>query len=85
MADQQKRWNPERISDEVRIILEKLAGQESFQVSIQASSAAAAINGIAQLMVKLAGNLQWPVEKLVAVLATVLLAPAEETEGEDHG
>ena len=80
MTDQQKQWNPERISDEVRIILEKQAGQESFQASIQASSAAAAINGIAQLVVKLAGNLQWPVEKLVAVLATVLLAPANEAE-----
>lgn len=80
MAEQKKRWNPERISDEVRIILEKAAGQESFQASIQASSAAAAINGIAQLVVKLAGNIQWPVEKLVAVLATVLLAPANEAE-----
>lgn len=74
---EEKKWDPERLDDEVRIILEKFKGNESFSAVIQASSAPAAINGIAQLIVKLADNIQRPVEQVVAVLATVLLAPKE--------
>lgn len=71
--DESKKWNPERTEDEVRIILEKLRGSGDFQCAIQANSATAAINGIAQLIVKLAENTEQSVERIIAVLATVLL------------
>ena len=74
---EEKKWNPDRLDDEVRIILEKLRGTEIYSAAIQASSATAAINGIAQLIVKLAGNIERPVEQVVAVLATVLLTQEE--------
>ena len=76
--DESKKWNPERTEDEVRIILEKLRGCGDFQCAIQANSTTAAINGIAQLIVKLAENTEQPVERIVAVLATVLLYRGEE-------
>ena len=68
-----KKWTPERTEDEVRLILEKVRGSREFQSAIQANSATAAIHGIAKLIQKLAENTEQPVERIVAVLAAVLL------------
>lgn len=64
------------IQDEVRIVLEKAAGVAVFKRSIEASSAAAALNGIAVLVVEYAKQIEVPVESVLSILTTVLLAPA---------
>lgn len=72
------------LAAEVTITLEKKAGSEVFRRNIQATSASAAVNGVAVLIREVAALLDMPVVKVLAVLATVLTAPAilEERKGE---
>lgn len=72
------------VAAEVRIRLEKLPGQAEYRRSIEASSVPAAYNGLAVLVRDMAEMMDQPLDHVVAVLATVLLAPAaqRQTEGD---
>ena len=73
------------LAAEVTITLEKRAGSETFHRSIHASSASAAMNALAVLIRETAMILDMRVEEVLAVLATVMAAPAflaEEEKGE---
>lgn len=73
------------LAAEVTITLEKKAGSETFRRSIQASSGGAAVNALAVLIRETAMILDMRVEEVLAVLATVMAAPAflaEEEKGE---
>lgn len=71
------------LAAEVTITLEKKAGSETFHRNIQASSAAAAVNALAVLSREVAAILDMRVEEVLAVVATVLAAPAfQEERGE---
>lgn len=71
----------ERIADEVHIRLDKLPGKEDYQRDIRASGTAAVINGLAILMMETAYMIQQPLDKVYAVVATVLFTP-DPKEGE---
>ena len=72
------------IDTEVRIWLEKKAGEATFKRSIEASSlngevrlaAAAALNGLAILIAEFSVMTQNPVDSVLGMLAAVLIAPA---------
>lgn len=68
----------DRAGDEVHIRLDKLPGRDSYKREITASSTTAAINGLAVLIKGAAELMEQPVDKVFAVLATVLFAPAEK-------
>lgn len=68
----------EGLAAEVKILLEKKAGESNFHRTLEASSASVALNGIAILIAELSMLLQRPVDSVLAMLATVLLAPAGE-------
>lgn len=71
------------LAAEVTITLEKKEGSETFHRNIQASSAAAAVNALAVLSREVAAILDMRVEEVLAVVATVLAAPAfQEERGE---
>ena len=73
----------EALAAEVTITLEKKAGSETFRRNIQASSAAAAVNALAVLSREVAAILDMRVAEVLAVVATVLAAPAfPEERGE---
>lgn len=72
------------VAAEVRIHLEKLPGQADYHRSIEASSVPAAYNGVAVLIRDMAEMMEQPLEHVVAVLATVLLAPAAR-QGREGG
>lgn len=71
------------LAAEVTITLEKKAGSETFHRHIQASSAAAAVNALAVLSREVAAILDMRVEEVLAVVATVLAAPAFPEEQEE--
>lgn len=73
------------LAAECRIYLEKLPGQEEYRRSIEARSVADAYNGVAVLLRDMAQMMEQPLDHVVAVLATVLLAPHALQEGEQHG
>lgn len=63
------------LQEEVRITLEKKAGSAVFHRKIEASSAAAALNGIACLIREYAALVDLAPVKVLAVLATVMTVP----------
>jgi hypothetical protein len=69
---------------EVRIMLEKKAGETTFRRHIEASDARAALNGIAILIVEYARLMRMEVSKVLSVLAVSLLAPALREENAEH-
>jgi len=66
----------EALAAEVTITLEKKAGSETFHRDIKASSASAAMNALAVLVRQYAVMLNMTEAEVLAVLATVLTAPA---------
>ena len=69
------------VNAEVKILLEKKAGETVFHRSLEASDASAALNGIAILIAEFSMLVQRPVDSVLGMLATVLLAPAGEDTG----
>ena len=74
----------EAIQAEVRIMLEKKAGETTFRRHIEASDARAALNGIAVLIVEYARLVRMEVTKVLSVLAVSLIAPALGGEKAEH-
>ena len=72
------------VEDEVKITLEKEAGQISFSRHIEASSPQAVLQGMAILVVEVAKILNVSVSKILSLLTVILLAPAAK-ESEEHG
>ena len=78
----------EAIQAEVRIMLEKKAGETTFRRHIEASDARAALNGLAVLIVEYARLVRMEVTKVLSVLAVSLITPAlreENVEDEKSG
>ena len=74
----------EAIQAEVRIMLEKKAGETTFRRHIEASDARAALNGIAVLIVEYARLVRMEVTKVLSVLAVSLITPALGEENAEH-
>jgi len=66
----------EGIKAEVKIVLEKKAGEITFRRHIEASDARAALNGLAILIVEYAKIVGLEVTKVLSLLAVSLTAPA---------
>ena len=66
----------EAVEAEVTITLEKKKGSETFRRKIEASSAAAALNGLAVLLREYAKLVGVNEIEVLALLATVLTVPA---------
>lgn len=66
---------------EVRILVEKLSGQTDYRCEIDANSVTAAFYGISVMIRDLAEKTYMPLDRAVAVLATVLLAPDKKIGG----
>lgn len=66
----------EALAAEVSITLEKKAGSETFRRKIEASSASAALNGLAVLLREYAALVGLNPVEILALLATVLTVPA---------
>lgn len=66
---------------ELRILVEKEAGQEEYHCQIDSNSLTAAFYGISVLIRDLAEKVYMPLDRAVAVLATVLLAPDNKIGG----
>lgn len=64
----------ERIGDECHIRLDKTAGREDFQRDIRANCTSAVINGLAVLVMETANLIEQPLDRVYAVLATVLFS-----------
>ena len=77
----------EAVEAEVTITLEKKKGSETFRRKIKASSAAAALNGLAVLLREYAKLVGVNEIEVLALLATVLTVPAmgngEESDGHE--
>lgn len=65
----------EALDAEVSITLEKKKGSESFRREIRASSAPAALNGLAVLLKEYAKTVGVSTVQVLAILATVLTVP----------
>lgn len=72
-----------RLMDQVHILLDKKSGHERYSREIAASCTEALINGVAVLIVETAEVLNQPVERVFAVLATVLFAPSAAEQAEE--
>lgn len=59
--------------DQVRIYLEKKAGEAGYRKEVEASSITAAYNALAVLIRDLAEATEQPLDHVVSVLATILL------------
>lgn len=70
----------EAVAAEVTITLEKKAGSETFRRKIEASSASAALNGLAVLLREYAALVGVNPVEVLALLATVLTVPAMKEE-----
>lgn len=70
----------EAVAAEVTITLEKKAGSETFWRKIEASSASAALNGLAVLLREYAALVGVNPVEVLALLATVLTVPAMKEE-----
>ena len=77
--DRLKKWRTEA---GVSINLGKRPGDTEAKCLVQATDAAAAVQGMALLMEEMAEQLGQPVQHVLCVVATVLLAPKENTEQE---
>lgn len=64
------------IDAEVKILLEKKAGETVFHRTMEASDASAALNGIAILIAEFSLLVQRPVDSVLGMLAAVLIGPA---------
>lgn len=73
----------EGVAAEVRITLEKLPGEAGYRRNIEASGPMAVYNGLGVLIRDAAKMLEQPLDHVVAVLATVLLAPAINRKQEE--
>lgn len=83
--DLQKVMENTGLGDAVSIALEKMPGSESAKRHVQASSPAAAVNGLAVLIRDMAAEVGVPVVHILSVLAVILLGPAhkEAADGKD--
>lgn len=79
MREELKTWRTEA---GVSINLGKRPGDTEAKCLVQATDAAAAVQGMALLMEEMAEQLGQPVQHVLCVVATVLLAPKENTEQE---
>lgn len=70
----------EALEADVCIELRKVAGSETFHRMIKASSASAALNGIAVLIREYSKLTGLPVVRILAVLAATMTAPALKEE-----
>lgn len=78
----------EGIRAEVKITLEKKAGESTFKRHIEASDARAALNGLAVLIVEYAKIVGLEVTKVLSLLVVCLTVPAlrkEKTKDEAGG
>ena len=66
------------IDAEVKILLEKKAGETVFNRTMEATSAGAALNGIAILIAEFSLLVQRPVDSVLGMLAAVLIGPASD-------
>lgn len=69
------------VNANVHILLEKKAGEENFTTELRAEEGWMLTQGLALLTIKCAQQLGCGIEEMVARLATVLLAPAEDRGG----
>lgn len=74
----------EGIRAEVKIMLEKKAGESVFRRHIEASDARAALNGLAVLIVEYAKIVGIEVTKVLSLLAVCLTVPAMRKEEPKH-
>ena len=72
----------EAVEAEVTITLEKKKGSDTFRRKIEASSASAALNGLAVLLKEYARVLGVSEIQALALLATVMTAPVRKERGE---
>lgn len=72
------------IEDETHIVLEKLPGSKTCRCSMEASSAAAALNGISVLIREYAAKVGMPELRVLAILAAVMAAPTIRQEAAEQ-
>ena len=72
----------EGIKAEVKITLEKAAGEDTFKRHIEASDARAALNGLAILIMEYSKIVRLEVTKVLSLLAVCLTVPAIRAEKE---
>lgn len=72
----------EAVEAEVTITLEKKKGSDTFRRKIEASSASAALNGLAVLLKEYARVVGVSEIQVLALLATVMTAPVRKERGE---
>lgn len=72
------------LAAEVTITLEKKAGSDTFRRNIRASSASAAVSALAVLVREYAVMMDMTAAEVLAVLATVLTAPALQAEQKEE-
>ena len=72
----------EAVEAEVTITLEKKKGSDTFRRKIEASSASAALNGLAVLLKEYARVEGVSEIQVLALLATVMTAPVRKERGE---
>lgn len=75
----------EAMAAEVTITLEKKAGSDKFHRKIEASSASAALNGLAVLLREYAALVGLNQLEVLAVLATVMTVPGIQDDGNYMG
>lgn len=71
----------QNLKADVHILLEKKVGEEEFQTELRAEEGWMLTQGLALLTIKCAQQLGYDIEEMVTRLATVLLAPPNETGG----
>lgn len=62
----------------VHILLEKQVGNEECKIEIRADEAWMLLQALALLIIKCAQHLGYGIDEMIARLATVLLAPADD-------
>lgn len=72
----------EAVEAEVTITLEKKKGSDTFRRKIEASSASAALNGLAVLLKEYARVVGVSEIQVLALLATVMTVPVRKERGE---
>lgn len=84
-TEAEKRAMQEGMDAEVTIYLEKKAGSDKFKRTITASSAPAAVNGLAVLIREFAALMGITVVEILALLATVLTVPTIQKNQNGEG
>lgn len=72
-----------RTGDEVKIVIIKNAGEDGYQSVVVGNSNEAILLGLKKAMFRAAKLMRMPVDKLYAVLATVIFTPALEVREDD--